>query len=141
MRILSFTNLDRVAAAVEEVVNVYKNSHLYQGDAAKCSFGEITDATGDVAIREAFFQYLQWCVKKSPIDNEFADVVVFTLAADKLATAIENVAENEAEIFFNREEDFDVNPSESRRRSYSFGFSRRPRLYIGKGQIDANPVR
>lgn len=138
MRIISFTQLDRVAAAVEEVVNVYKNSNLYQGDAAKCSFGEITDATGDVAIREAFFQYLQWIVTKCPFDE---DVVVFTLAADKLATAIANVGENEAEIFFTQEEDFDVNPSESRRRSYSFGFSRRPRLYIGKGQIDANSVR
>lgn len=133
MQVFSFSNMQKIVNAVEIVVNAYNHSPVYQRDdnGATCFFGDIADARGDDAIREAFFSFLQMIVRKNPLDD---DVEVFTAAAGELAGAILNASGNAIEVVYSRD-GFVVDPDVDKLDGFVLKVTKRPRLYIGGGEI------
>lgn len=133
MQVFNFSNIQKIYNAVEIVVNAYQHSPAYQreGDGATCFFGDTADARGDDAIREAFFSFLQMIVRKNPLDD---DVEVFTTAAGELAGALLNATGNAIEVVYTRD-GFVVDPDVDKLDGFALKITKRPRLYIGGGEI------
>ena len=135
MKINTFANHERIYNAVKTVFNEFKKSHLNEGARMRCYFGETHDATGDEAIRECFFQYLQACTREMPIDDE---IETFENVAKAIANVIEIADEHEIEIY-STPHGLVVNPAENE--TAELDRKRRPRLYIGNGQILADVIK
>lgn len=131
MQVFNFSNIQKIVNAIEVVVNAYNHSPAYQrrDDGATCFFGDTADARGDDAIREAFFSFLNMIVRKNPLDD---DVEVFTKAAGELAGAILNATGNTIEVVYTRD-GFVVDPDPDKIEALKI--TKRPRLYIGGGEI------
>lgn len=134
MKIESLEQLEKVRQSTLDVFNAYFNSNVYQADdeGAKCYYGDVHDATGDDAIYEAFFQYLNAISKREIFAD---DVGMVAYAADKIAAALESVSEdeNKIELYWATLKGLVVNPSVEE--AASRDKRGEPRLYIGNGQI------